>query len=205
MIFEDNFVYPFPETMYDPILKVRVHISSFRDADERDVPITIYYDPEIRRECLTVPISAEIEDFWQSKVYSQYRTADGRIRFPFKSDKEAKIISQICHLEVNDRTARIKVDSDAANIRDKGLLIRCQNIPGISEDPLEFLLYVYESYIYLSGFDEKCYKQSTPLAAQQVEICLSADAFLNGFQLSPSNYAQVEPDWYRFASRELVR
>ena len=90
MEFENNWVYPFPTIMYDPVLKVRVVVSSFRDSTKRDVPFTIYYDPEIDADHITVPVSPETIARWLADPFRQHLAEDATIRDPFISGKEKK-------------------------------------------------------------------------------------------------------------------
>ena len=68
MEFENNWVYPtiypYSNVMYDPVLKVRVQVISYHEAIVRDVPIAIYYNPEIEADHLTVPVSEETKARW---------------------------------------------------------------------------------------------------------------------------------------------
>jgi hypothetical protein len=205
MVFEDNFVYPFPDTMYDPVLKVRVRITSYHETHPRGVPLAIYYNPDIEADRLTVPVSEEIKALWRSRPQDQHKAEDDSIRWPFKSDKDVKVIDEGCRWERAGEAVRLKISSKSESFRNAARIIKSLNIPKISDNPLSFLIYVYKNYINLSALSDEYYTKELCPAAKRAEICLNADAFLNVFELSPADYAEVEPGWYCLASRELAR
>lgn len=205
MVFEDNFVYPFPGVMYDPVLKIRVHISNLRESSERDVPLAIYYDPEIEADHLKVPVSDETKAFWRSRPQDRHKADDNSIRWPFMSDREKKIDGQPCRWGKVDDKIRLKVFTKGETFIDVEKRIKSLSIPKISDDPLSLLIYVYKKYINLSALRDEHYNEKLCPDAKSVDICLNADAFLNAFELSPTDYAEVEPGWYCLASKELVR
>lgn len=200
-------VYPYSNVMYDPILKVRAEISSYHESYAGDVPIAIYYDPEIEADHLTVPVSEETKARWRSSPLRRHKADDDSIRWSFRSDKEMKIDDVPCRWETVGDTVRLKISSRGETFLQVSRLVKSLNIPIISDDPLLFLLYVYKNYINVPALEveDDHYSKKYYPSINRAEICLDADAFLNAFDLSPSDYAEVEPGWYCVASKEVVR
>ena len=209
MEFENNWVYPavypYSDVMYDPLLKVRVIITGYHETTVRDVPIAIYYDPDIEADRLTVPVSEETKARWRSSPLRRHKADDDSLRFSFRSDKEVKIDDVSCRWEKAGDIVRLKISSRGSAFLQVRKIIRSLNIPNISDDPLSFLIYVYKNYINISALENDYYTEKLCPDAKRVEICLDADAFLNAFELSPADYAEVEPGWFCLASKELVR
>lgn len=209
MEFEDNFVcpkvYPYSLYMYDPLLKVRVQITSYHELTVRDVPIAIYYDPEIEAGHLTVPVSEETKASWRSSPLRRHMADDDRLRFSFRSDKEIMISDVMCLWEKANETARLKISLGGETFVKIGRRIRSLNIPIISDDPLSFLIHVYKNYLKIPALEDEYYTKKIFPEARSSEICLNADAFLNAFELSPADYPEVEPGWFCLASKEIVR
>ena len=205
MVFEDNFVYPFPNAMYDPVLKVRVSVHAIREAGPELLRIGIYHDPEIEADHLTVPVSEETKARWRSSPLRRHKADDDSMRWPFISDKDVKIEEQPCHWEQSGEVVRLKVSSKSKTFLQVRRIVQNMNIPRISEDPLSFFLYIYKKSICLRELENEYYTKSICPDAKRAEICLNADAFLNAFGLSPGDYSEVEPGWYCLASKELAR
>lgn len=205
MVFEGRFVYPFAHTMYDPVLKVRVCIHDVREAGPEDLQIAIYYDPAIEADRLTLPVSEEVKAFWRSRPHDKHKADDDSIRRPFKSDKDIKVYEQPCYWERSGEVVRLKIPKMGDSFIQARRLIKSINIDHISDLPLQFLLYVYKNFINLSALEDDYYSRRICPDARRVEFCLNADAFLNAFELSPADYAEVEAGWYCLASKELAR
>lgn len=209
MEFDDNFVcpkvYPYSSYMYDPLLKVRVQITSYHEYTIWDVPIAIYYDPEIEAGHLTVPVSEETKARWRSSPLRRHMADDDKLRWSFRSDKEIKIYDIQCRWEKANDIARLKISLKGEIFVHIGRNIRSLNIPIISDDPLSFLIHVYKNYIKIPALENEYYTKKFFPEATSAEICLNADAFLNAFELSPADYPEVEPGWFCLASKEIVR
>jgi len=88
MVFDDNFVYPFPNAMYDPVLKVRVSVFAVRESGPELLQIGIFYEPEIEADQLTLPVHEEVKAFWRSRPQDKHKADDDSIRRPFVSEKK---------------------------------------------------------------------------------------------------------------------
>jgi hypothetical protein len=209
MKFENNWVYPvvspYSNVMYDPVLKVRAQINDVREAGPTVMQIDVYYDPEIEADHLTVPVSEETKARWRSSPLRKHKADDDSIRWSFRSEKEIKVTSQVCSWDRVGNTVRLKIHSSEENVKDKKRIITSLNIPIISKDPLSFLDFVYKNCINVCTLENEFYTEKLFPDAKRVEICLSADAFLNAFNLSPDDYTEVEAGWFCLASKEVVR
>lgn len=198
-------IYPYSNVMYDPVLKVRVQITDYHETYAGDVPLVIYYDPEIEAGHLTVPVSEKAKAFWRSRPQDQHKAEDDSLRFAFRSDKEIKVIDQECRWERVGDTARLKVSSKSESFCNAARIIKSLNISNISDDPFSFLMYVFKYCINISALEDEFYTEKLFPDAKRAEICLNVDAFLNAFELSPADYAEVEPGWFCLASKAIVR
>ena len=209
MEFENNWVYPaiypYSNVMYDPVLKERVCVGSYRESGPSEVPIFIYYDPEIEADRLTVPVSEETKARWRSSPLRRHMADDDSLRFSFRSDKEIKIDDVPCCWERAGDAVRLKIHSSSETLRQVRRIIKSLNIPKISDDPLSLLIYVYKNYINIPALEGEYYNEKLCPVAKRAEICLKADAFLNAFEPPPADYAEVEAGWFCLASKEIVR
>jgi hypothetical protein len=217
MEFENNWVYPWPDTAYDPVLKVRMWISNGgRDAEVDDVSIRIEYDPQI-----------------EAGRYTRYRTDEERIGvsplsagnpLPFSS-KELKNITDMpngipgrpfhASNEIHGSVRRIKMYRNFVPGNKYGLdpvwtlnnkieYIKENKFPVISQYPKDFLLYALRNYIGLSDLNGLGFPPVPNTAVTRIEMCFHADVMTRFFNLRQSDYEQVEAGWYCISALELT-
>jgi hypothetical protein len=216
MEFENNWVYPWPDTAYDPVLKVRMSIGGGgREADVDDVSIRIDYDPQI-----------------EAGRYTQYLTEKERIGVPSRhADKprafwspESKRITDMpngiggsnfpAHNEVHGAVRRIKmyrryvpanklgVNAISA-LENKIAYIKAGNFPVISRNPKDFLLYAFRNYIGIFDLNGINFPPVPNTNIKRIEMSLHSEVMTKFFHLPLQDYDEVEPDWYCISAREL--
>jgi hypothetical protein len=216
MQFENNWVYPWPHTAYDPVLKVRMRIGGGgRESENDDVSIRIEYDPQI-----------------EAGRYSEPKTQEQRERFPEVADKPSPFVSpdsrQIAdtpsgiggthfpaHNEIHGTVRRIKMYRLYVPGNTHGLdpvwtlehevkYIKAGNYPAISQYPREFLLYAFKNYIGLTklNLNRTVWPEVPNTGVKRIEMCLHADVMTKFFHLPLKNFEQVEPGWYCISALE---
>jgi len=214
MIFEDNWAYPWPTIMYDPVLKIILRPSHGREAEKGDASFAAYYDPNMIREYYSRPKTAEEREL-DLRYESSARFADNPV--PVQSQSTRNILegpprSFLAQAEISGSTLRVKFLKQFQP-SDRGELywanayleeIEKSNVPIISELPREFLTYLLQSYINLPGLPDDA---DFPLAShpnlRRIEMCVSPTVITEILKLNSADYAQVESNWHCFASREL--
>jgi hypothetical protein len=219
MEFENNWVYPWPDTAYDPVLKVMMWISNGgREAEADDVSIRIEYDPQI-----------------EAGHYTRYRTDEERIGvsplsagnpLPFSSRQSENIILRSrkpllgasdtfdASNEIHGSVRRIKMYRSFVPGNKYGLdpvwtlnnkieYIKENKFPVISQYPKDFLLYAFRNYIGLSDLNGLGFPPIPNTAVTRIEMCLHAEVMTKFFQLQLSDYQEVEPGWYCISALEL--
>jgi hypothetical protein len=211
MVFEDNWAYPWPNWMYEPVLKLILQTSHGREPEWGDASFAVYYDPEMIPGYYSRPKTPE-EREQNLRYANSARFADDPVRVASKSRRsifEPGSMPFWAKGEMSGDTLRIKFlkqgEKDelywANAYVDK---IKKSNVPIISAFPQEFLIYVLKNYIYLPGLPEEA---DFPLTShpnlRRVEMCVSQTVMTKILELNLADYVEVEPDLYCLAAREL--
>ncbi|MET3845236.1 hypothetical protein [Bradyrhizobium sp. OAE829] len=217
MVFEDNWAYPWPTSMYDPVLKIILRPSHGREPEPNDVSFAAYYDPEMIPGYYSRPKTAEEREL-DLRYESSARFADDPIAVQSLSTRnifEGPPRSFRAQAEISGNTLRVKFlkqlqSADEARGDElywaKAYLdgIKKSNVPIVSAFPRELLIYLLKNYIHLPGLPDDA---DVPLAShpnlRRIEMCVSQTVMTEILKLNPSDYEQVEPDWYCLASQEL--
>jgi len=217
MVFEDNWAYPWPTSMYDPVLKIILRPSHGREPEKGDASFAAYYDPEMIRGYYSRPKTAQEREL-DLRYESSARFADNPIAVQSPSTRnifDRPPRSFRAQAESSGNTLRVKFlkqFQSADEARGDELYwanayldgIRNSNIPIVSAFPREFLLYLLKNYIHLPGLPEDV---DFPLVShpnlRRIEMCVLPTVMTEILKLNPADYVQVEPDWYCLAVREL--
>jgi hypothetical protein len=220
MQFENNWVYPWPDTAYDPVLKVRMSIGGGgRESENDDVSIRIEYDPQI-----------------EAGRYSKPKTQEQRERFPEVADKPIPFVSPqseniimmwrdqrigasdtfAAHNEIHGTVRRIKMYrlytpgnthgiDPVWTLEHKVKYIKANNYPILSRYPRDFLLYAFKNYIGITklNLNRTVWPVVPNTDVKRIEMCLHADVITKFFNLPLSEYQEVETDWYCISALEL--
>jgi hypothetical protein len=216
MQFENNWVYPWPGTAYDPVLKVRMSISSVgRDAEVDDVSICIEYDPQIEAGRYIYYLTEEERRGLLPKYAEK--------PYPFRSSDTRQITDMPdglygrpfpAHNEIHGAVRRIKLYRDyipgkmygpdpLKTLNNKIDYIKAGNYPIISQYPKDFLLYAFKNYIGLSDLNGLGFPPVPNTSVKRIEMCLHAVVMTKFFQLPLKDFEQVEPGWYCISALEL--
>src|SRR4051812_28540693 len=166
MIFEDNWAYPWPTSMYDPVVKIILRPSHGREPEKGDASFAAYYDPEMIPGYYSRPKTAQEREL-DLRYESSARFADNPIAVQSPSTRnifDRPPRSFRAQAESSGNTLRVKFlkqFQSADEARGDELYwanayldgIRNSNIP-ISAFPREFLLYLLKNYIHLPGLPE---------------------------------------------------
>jgi hypothetical protein len=216
--FEDNWAYPWPSLMYEPVLKIRLQPSHGREPEPHDLSFKVYYDPEMVSGYYSRPKTAEEREldlryessarFADAPVAVQSKSSRDIFEFPshpFQAEAEiagdslrVKFLNQVRSLE----RGRGGDDVYWGNVYVDG--IKKSTVPIIPSRPREFLVYLLKHYINLPALpEEACFPLASRPNLRRIEMCVSQAVLTKVLKLNPADYMQVEPDWYCLAAREL--
>jgi hypothetical protein len=199
MKFINNFIYQFPSTMFDPVLKIRVALTTDKEMQRREDGImTIYYNPYIAADNLIVPLSDDELDFRK-----RFHAPDAPLITvkPF-SDGEKKFTDVPYDWVVDGDVIRLKV----LKLVDRfPYLVRgSQNeMPYIAHDISLVLLCIITNYINLRILREYCFDKVRYPHTNTIEICVTKCDWVGVFNMDQSDGVEVESGWIRVASRNL--
>ena len=216
MQFENNWVYPWPEDMYDPALKVHLRYETGGPQPEHDdISFAIYYDPNIEVGRYSRAVKPEFRKYLGDR-------ADEPI--PFSSDQQKNILTMPNGMTAFDRfpankqiageTLRIKMYQNFAPGNTLGLdatetlnsmlsHIKTGNYPVISQHPQAFLLYAFKNYVNLPKANAQGSLSRAIEGAKRIEMCLHSEVMSKVFHLSLQDYPEVEKSWHCISSKEL--
>jgi hypothetical protein len=217
MIFEDNWAYPWPYRMYDPVLKIVLQPSHGKEPEPNVVSFAAYYDPEmIAGYYSRSPTPEERER--TLRYESSARFADDPIAVESKSKRnifEFPVLPFCALAEMSGNTLRVKFlkQFQGANKKTGDEIywgnayidkIKKSTVPIISSFPREFLIYILKHYINLPDLpDEADFPLASHPNLRRIEMCVSLTVMTKILKLNLADYAQVESGWYCLAAREL--
>jgi hypothetical protein len=217
MDFEDNWAYPWPRCMYEPVLKITMHPSHGPQPEPHDVSFAVYYDPEMIPGYYSRPPTLE-ERERLLRYESSARFADDPRPVQSKSSRDI--------FEFPSQTFRAQAEIAGDSLRVKFLKqvrfaneargdelywgkayidgIKKSTVPIIPSRPREFLIYLLKHYINLPALpDEADFPLASHPNLRRIEMCVSQIVMTKILKRKPADYVQVEPDWYCLAAREL--
>lgn len=200
MVFEDNFVQPISAWLIDPVLKVRMVTSAPRESYEFDeANLIITYDPEIEPGRLTQPPSAETRARRLAIPSLAHLADEPRI---FDSGKSVRV--QSIALEWNKPTdtllLRVPYNRERMALWARG--VANQNIPSISSNATQFLLYCIKSVVKLDHLRNEDVTKKCP-QVRRIEVAVQTEVARDVFGLTSSELDEVEPGWVCVGSREI--
>lgn len=216
MDFEDNWAYPWPTSMYDPVLKIILRPSHGREAEPHNASFASYFDPEMLPGYYSRPKTTEERDL-DLRYESSAKFADNPVAVQSQSTRnifDGPPRTFRAQAEISGDTLRLKFMKQYQSAdKARGELywanaylngIGKSGVPIVSEFPREFLVYLLKSYINLPGLPDDA---DFPLASRpnlrRIEICVSSAVMTEILKLNLADHVQVEPDWHCLASREL--
>lgn len=216
MEFEDNWAYPWPTIMYDPVLKIILRPSHGREPEPHDTSFSACYDPGMIPGYYSRPKTTE-ERERDLRYESSARFADNPI--PVQSPSARNIFDGsprtfVAQAGLRGDALRLKfMKQYQSAVKTRGELywangylegIAKSNVPIISARPREFLIHVLKSYIHLPDLPEDAdFPRDSCPHLRRIELCVSPAIMTKILKLDPADHVQVEPDWYCLASREL--
>jgi hypothetical protein len=199
MKFENNFVYPFSWTMFDPILKIRVALTRDKEMHRaEDGIITIYSNQNITSDNLVAPKTEEELEF------ARRFHAPGAPLVTVKplTEGERKFDDIYYDWEVSQNNIRLNIGGLTSRYP---YLVRGANVlrPDIDSSISDLYFYIIKNYIFLPTLREYCFPITRYPDVQKIEICVTENDLLNFFKVDRNNYPQVETGLFCIASRAL--
>lgn len=217
MDFENNWAYPWPRSMYEPVLKIILRPSHGSQPEPNDVSFAVFYDPEMVPGYYSRPKTPEerervlrygnIDRLADEPVPVESKSTRDIFEFPTKTFwAQAEIAGDSLRVKfLKQARSADKAHGDELTWGSKYIDgIKKSTVPIISSFPREFLIYLLKNYINLPGLpDEAGFPLASHPNLRSIEMCVSQTVMTEILKLNPVDYVQVGPDWYCLASREL--
>jgi hypothetical protein len=146
MLFEDNFVRVNDRRIADPVLKIAIQQGRFHP-DGNFYALGVYYDPDMRADHLLVKMSDE-----EKKSYGVGPGPQGDT-MAYRSEKERHIVNLGAFIRYDGAAGELAVICRENELQLSVPIIQRENLEGISDNPVEFCLYLLRSLIRLGTWD----------------------------------------------------
>ncbi len=195
-----RFEYPDGQCMFDPVLKLRVSVSTGSQW-EPVLPLAlgmyIWHDPEIVQGRYTMPrrlmcSESEIELYRGS---NQMDRLDDPV--PFLSARRHVLPTVPCHAHDCGDVIRLKVSGNERHFRGYDMRTRVERmrIANVSTDVSSLYIGVMKAFVHLPALHRDYFTPRWYPHATSVEICITTSA-LTGLDRRAQGYPMTEDGWH---------